>query len=169
MEQFNGLPSHPLFVHAPLVLMPLAMLATLAVAARPGWRRRYGIPIAVAALVVLVATFLATLSGPSFKELVGTQVDVSHHQSLALQTRGFVIAFFVGTVIYVAVDRFRRTNQAAWMPQLAWGLAGVTAVLSVLATVWMVRTGEAGARLVWGGVLGTIRVESLLHFLPTMA
>ena len=168
MDHINGLPAHPLFVHAPVVLMPLAMLATLAVAARPRWRQRYGPALAVTAFVVLGATFLATRSGEAFKRAVGSQIDVSHHQSLALTTRAFVITFFLGTVAYTAVDRFRRSRPPSWVPPAAWALSGITALLGILATVWMVKTGEAGARLVWDGVVQTIQVGSLLRSLPTM-
>ncbi len=37
---------------------------------------------------------------------------------------------------------------------------GASAVLSVLATIWMVRTGDEGARLVWDGVIGVVRLTS---------
>lgn len=40
--QFDGLPVHPLVVHAVVVLLPAAVLGTIAVAVRPAWRRRYG-------------------------------------------------------------------------------------------------------------------------------
>ncbi|MCW2828706.1 MAG: hypothetical protein JWQ67_2322, partial [Marmoricola sp.] len=41
-DTFNGIPLHPLVVHAVVVLLPLAILGTIAIAVRPGWRGKYG-------------------------------------------------------------------------------------------------------------------------------
>lgn len=54
-DLINGIPLHPLVVHAIVVLLPLATIGTLAIALRPRWRTRYG-PLVVGA--ALVATFL---------------------------------------------------------------------------------------------------------------
>ncbi len=37
-DLINGLPIHPLVVHGVVVLLPLAILGTIAIAARPAWR-----------------------------------------------------------------------------------------------------------------------------------
>ena len=37
-DLINGLPVHPLVVHAVVVLVPLAALGTIAIALRPAWR-----------------------------------------------------------------------------------------------------------------------------------
>lgn len=50
-DTLNGLPAHPLVVHAVVVLFPLAILGTLLIAIRPRWRVRYG-PLVVAATSV---------------------------------------------------------------------------------------------------------------------
>lgn len=153
MESIFGLPAHPLFVHAPVVLMPLAALGAVALAVRPAWRRHYGPAMAVAAAAVMVATFMAVSSGEAFEELAGGAVNVDEHESLAETARNFVILFFLGAVGTVVLDRFRRDNRPAWADQAAWGLSGLTLVFGVVATVWMFRTGHEGARLVWDGVI----------------
>ena len=40
-DLINGLPVHPLVVHAVVVLLPLATLGLIAIAVRPAWRRTY--------------------------------------------------------------------------------------------------------------------------------
>ena len=47
-DLINGVPIHPLVVHAVVVLLPLAVLGTIAIVVRPAWRLRYG-PLVVAA------------------------------------------------------------------------------------------------------------------------
>ena len=51
-DLINGIPLHPLVVHAVVVLLPLAVLGTIAIALRPSWRVRYG-PLVVAAAAVV--------------------------------------------------------------------------------------------------------------------
>lgn len=155
MESISGLPAHPLFVHAPVVLMPLTMLAAVAVALRPSWRRRYGPALAVGALVVLVATLLAVSSGEAFEELAGSGIDVDEHQRLAEATRLLVGAFFAGTLVVAVLDRVRRSDPPSWLAPATQVAAGVTAVAALLAAFWMYRTGHEGARLVWEGVVTT--------------
>ena len=75
LDTLAGIPSHPLFVHAPVVLIPLVGLAAIALAFRPAWRARLGWWPAVAAGVCLIATFLAVGSGNEFDERLDGLVD----------------------------------------------------------------------------------------------
>ena len=58
-----GLPAHPLLVHAPIVLVPLCLVAAIFMAAKPEWRRRFGVPTAV--LAVVAATYEIVQTGHS--------------------------------------------------------------------------------------------------------
>ncbi len=153
MERFNGIPAHPLFVHGPVVLVPLAVLVTLALVARPAWRQRFGPLQAGLAVVSLVATFLAVRSGEAFYRLIENDIDATEHKNLALTTRWLVLAFTVGTLIYVGLDRRPRPDSAQRSSTAAWAVAGLTAVVGVVAAVWIYRTGDAGAQLTWKGFL----------------
>ncbi len=62
-----GLPAHALLVHLPVVLIPLLALAAIAVMVRPEWRRRYGVALAVAALVCLAFTIVAAGAGDALR------------------------------------------------------------------------------------------------------
>lgn len=156
MDSINGLPAHPLFVHAPVVLVPLATLLAIVMAARPELRRRNGWALAIAATVGLVATQLAVSSGYEFDELVRGIVNTDRHQSLGETTRNFVAVFTVAAVVTAILDRRSPERTVSATQWGTWLSMAVTTVSGVLATVWMVRTGDEGARLVWDGVLGAL-------------
>ena len=42
IETFFGLPAHPLMVHLPVVLIPLAGIIAIVFAFRPAWLDRFG-------------------------------------------------------------------------------------------------------------------------------
>lgn len=157
MKTFLGLPAHPLFVHAPLVLVPLAALAAVVLAARPQWRRRCSAALAVAGLVVMVATFLAMQSGEAFEPAVRDVVNLDTHKSLAETTRLLVALFFVGTVAVAALDRMTNDDRP-WADKAAQAVVTVSALLAVAGSVWIARTGHEGAKLVWDGVELTVRL-----------
>lgn len=157
MKTFLGLPAHPLFVHAPLVLVPLVALAAVALAFRPQWRRRYSTALAVAALVALVATLLAVQSGEAFEPAVRDVVNLDTHKSLAQVTRILVALFFVGSAAVAALDRMGDDDRP-WAGKAAQAVVAVTALVAVAGSVWMIRTGHEGAKLVWDGVELTVRL-----------
>ncbi|MEZ5411178.1 MAG: DUF2231 domain-containing protein [Acidimicrobiales bacterium] len=157
MKTFLGLPAHPLFVHAPLVLVPLVALAAVTLALRPSWRRRCSTALAVAALVAMVATFLAMQSGEAFEPAVRDIVNLDTHKSLAQTTRLLVVVFFLGSAAAAALDRMRG-DERPWADKAAQAVVAVTAVMGVAGSVWMARTGHEGARLVWDGVELMVRL-----------
>src|SRR3712207_3850869 len=50
MLTVDGIPAHPLVVHAVVVLLPLPAVGTLLVVARPLWRRQLGVWVLLLAL-----------------------------------------------------------------------------------------------------------------------
>jgi hypothetical protein len=40
---YSGLPAHPLFLHVPVILIPVATIGALALVAHPAWFRRNGL------------------------------------------------------------------------------------------------------------------------------
>ncbi len=62
-----GLPAHALLVHLPVVFIPLLALAAIALMVRSDWRRRYGLALAIAALVCLAFTIVAAGAGDSLR------------------------------------------------------------------------------------------------------
>jgi hypothetical protein len=150
-----GLPAHPFFVHAPLVLSPLVALAVIAVALRPAWCRRFGIPTLVAVIVVFAATFLARESGESLDDLLQGTAAIGEHETLADATQALLAGLVVLVAALVGVARFagRPSGAPAWAKSVRVGLSALNVVVAVLATVWMVRTGHSGAESHWTGIV----------------
>ncbi len=145
-ESVNGLPLHPLVVHAVVVLLPLAALGTIAIAVRPSWRRPYG-PLVLAAAVVSTALVpVATQSGDKLAEHVGRP---SEHAERGEQLIWFALALLIPLIVLVVLDRRDAAANARTL--------NIVAVLSVIAAigvgVQVYRVGDAGARAVWDGKL----------------
>ncbi len=153
MERLFGIPAHPLLVHLPVVLTPVVCLAALAIAVRPAWRKRFGLFVLGGALVSFIATFLATQSGEGLIALDEEFREVSkNHAELGETTRLFAFVLLVAVAVLVFLGRRAGGSRASTGSRLNVAqtvVAGIMVVAAVLNTVWMVRTGHEGARIVW--------------------
>jgi hypothetical protein len=70
IDQILGLPAHPLLVHIPVVLVPLATVGAVLVAVKASWRRSLAVVVAVLAVGGAVGVLLATQSGEALEERV---------------------------------------------------------------------------------------------------
>ena len=164
-ESINGVPSHIFFVHAPVVLVPLLMLAALALLIRPAWRRPFSVPLATFAVVSFVATMFARQSGNAFDDLLEGAVDTEQHEQLGDQTALIVFVLMLLCIVGAAVLRRSpppgtgatdviggdagEISARSQTSGVSTGLMALITLVSILATLWMVRTGDVGARLVW--------------------
>ena len=142
--EINGLPLHPLAVHAAVVFGPLAALAALAYLV-PRWRDRMRWPMVVLAVIATGALVVAYYSGGSFLESkpeLKASPRVQAHQDLGKQMLWVSLAF--GLVAIVSGWLHSRTGA------LRIVLDVLLAVSAVALLVWVLRTGESGARAVWG-------------------
>ena len=157
-DEFFGVPTHPLAVHAPVVLIPLIAVASIAVLFRAAWRERATVPLAALAFVMVAMLFVAKESGESAKEANNVFGNIDRHEELGNQT------FILGVVwllfaIAAGVALFLGRRNPANSLSAATGEAGrsqVVLVLNVLATIavivttiWLIRTGHAGAESRW--------------------
>ncbi|MEW1960492.1 DUF2231 domain-containing protein [Kineococcus sp. NPDC059986] len=147
-DLIGGLPVHPLVVHAVVVLLPLAILGTIAVAVRPAWRARYG---GINALVAVVGTALcpvATSSGESLERRVG---DPGRHADLGDQLVWFALPMAVLAVVLWWLQRRRRDEaERAGNGRAAVSVVAALAVVASIATaVQVYRVGDSGAQAVW--------------------
>jgi hypothetical protein len=170
-KEINGLPLHPLVVHAVVVLVPLlALVAVLFLL--PRFRRSLRWPMVLLALVALVSTFVARESGKNLKDVIvppGTQPNelldaIDRHEDLANQLWYLVIAFVIVVLIAAYVlrpdDEFgpfpgRRGDAdneegAATLDSVVRAVvAGLVIVGAVAVVVQTVRAGEQGSKAVW--------------------
>ena len=148
LDTISGIPSHPLFVHVPVVLIPLVGLAAIALAFRPDWRAALGWWPAAAVGMCLIATFLAVGSGNAFDDRLDGLVDTERHESLALTTLTLVAVFFGATVgqrlLRNSDGRLRLVERAVTL---------LVVVSAGMAVWWTFLTGEEGARITWSGVV----------------
>ena len=147
----NGLPVHPLVVHAVVVLLPLATLGTIAIAVRPAWRRAYGPLVVACAAVATVLIPVATSSGEALEKHVG---DPGRHAELGDQLIWFAIPMLVLAAALWWLDRRAVAAAGSSTGSSGTGVVRVVAVLAVVAalatTVQVYRVGDSGARAAWG-------------------
>lgn len=142
--EINGLPLHPLVVHAAVVFGPLAALAALAYLVPP-WRDYLRWPMVGLALVATGAVVVAYLSGNDFldsKPELATSPQVQEHQERAELLLWTTLAF--GVAALGAGWLHRRTGAVRVIIDVLLG------VLALAVLVLVIRTGDAGSRAVWG-------------------
>jgi uncharacterized membrane protein len=101
----NGLPIHPLVVHAVVVLIPLAAIGAIAIALKPAWRRSYGPLVVACAVLAAILCPIATSSGEALERHVG---DPGQHADLGDQLIWFVLPLAIFTLALVLLDRRQR-------------------------------------------------------------
>ena len=143
METVFGLPTHMFAIHAPIVLLPIAAIATVVLAVVPRWRRLVGWWMVGAIALVAVLVFVARRSGEALDDAFDGAVDVSRHADLANATFILTLLWLVTFVALALVGRFDAPLAAGYL------LSGLTAAMAVLALVWLVRTGHEGTEVVW--------------------
>lgn len=155
MTTIFDLPAHPLFVHVPVVLLPLLAIVTMVAAVRPSVAQRLGVWLPIASLLVFVSVLLAVNTGEALDKAQNLG-NVKHHRALAETTRLLSLVLLVATIALWWVTRRRVTTSVVDRQRpLAKGVAAVTVVFAVLSAVWVIRTGHEGARVHWSGVLKT--------------
>jgi uncharacterized membrane protein len=156
-DLINGVPVHPLVVHAVVVLLPLSILGTVLIAVRPAWRATYGPVVVVLAAIATVLVPVATSSGEALQKRVG---DPGKHAQLGDQLLWFALPLLVLVLALVVWDRVRRRQLETGAREARRGarIGTVLAVLAVLAAVaagvQVYRVGDSGARAVWGDRVG---------------
>ena len=148
-----GLPAHPLLLHVPVVLVPIAGLAAIALVARIDWLDRYGLALGVVAVVATAATILTVGAGQAFRADReqgfgggggGAEAHrLAEHAQAGENLRLVVIAFTVALLVTLLLRRAQRGGPAVAI------LRAVVAVLAALAIFFVIRTGHLGAQLTW--------------------
>ena len=147
-----GLPAHPLFVHVPIVLIPLALiLAILAIYKK--FRRELLIATASMALIGAVFLSLGTSAGESLQHDLPKSEAIHEHAELGEQSQGPTIAFAILAVGAVAAGEAIRRNivyKNKSLPKwIAPALFALTLVGGVVSTITVSQAGHSGAKAVW--------------------
>lgn len=149
----NGLPVHPLVVHAVVVLLPLAVLGTVAIVAKPRWRVTYGpLVVGITALGTVLLP-VATSSGEALEKHVG---DPGKHAELGDQLIFFAIPLLVISLALVWLERRKGAGKPPVGPgALPTVVAGLAVVAALATGVQVVRVGDSGAQAAWGDQVGS--------------
>ena len=171
----DGIPVHPLLVHAVVVLLPLAALGGLVIALRATWRRRFGIAVLAVTAAGVAAVPLATKTGAQLRAVLPANPAIEEHASLGNNVLPFALAFGVAVLLLVIAGRLAdREREAAvngkrdvetaggadvrvtrtWR-RVAIVAAALVAFTGVATTVQLVRVGHSGSAAVWHGVGGS--------------
>lgn len=155
--EINGLPAHPLVIHAAVVLIPLAAALAAIYAVVPRWRWSTRWPMVGLSLAALAAVVAAYFSGRDFLEhRPELEPIVQPHEEraeiLLYLTIVFVAvvllsAFALGGPSALASGRGARGRHAHL---IEWTLMVMLVIFAVSLILMTFQTGEAGARMVWG-------------------
>ncbi|MGI8434348.1 MAG: DUF2231 domain-containing protein [Nocardioidaceae bacterium] len=152
-EDVNGLPLHPLAVHATVVLVPLtALLALLFVLPRfRSWAR---VPLLLVSLASVVSVFVSKQSGKSFQERLGLEDAKSNPVAAAVRVhaqRANVLFLIMATFAVIAVVAFLVSQGSRSYTGLVAVVMSVLLVVGAGAIAFQTyRVGESGAQAVWG-------------------
>ena len=151
-DLINGLPVHPLVVHAVVVLLPLATLGLIAIAVRPAWRRPYGLLVVACTALATVMIPIATSSGEALEERVG---NPGEHAELGEQLIWFAVPMLLLAAALWWLDRRSTTTGSAstaraTSPGIIRTVAALAVVAALATSVQVYRVGDTGARSAWG-------------------
>jgi len=149
LKKLFGLPAHPLVVHLPIVLIPLAAVGAIAIAVRPAWRARFGWVLVGLAGISLVGVQLAMSSGEGLEDHVERSQALHTHTHMAESMRPLAALFFLGLLALVWFDHRRRDAKSQRLLQV---LAAVVVLLSLATTARLVQVGHNGAKATWADV-----------------
>lgn len=157
----DGLPLHPLVVHAVVVLLPLSAVGTVLIAVRPAWRRRFGSAVAALTVLAVAAVPVAQQTGDQLRVALASQQNplIEQHAELGETLLPYAIVFGVLVLALVLTgrlaDRAAQTTGMATVPRRGrWNVLLVAlTVLAVLSaavtTVRVVQIGHSGSAAVW--------------------
>jgi uncharacterized membrane protein len=175
----GGLPLHPLLVHAVVVLVPLAVVAAVAMAVSSTVRARYGWLFVGLATLALGSVPLATSSGEALQSRVQETAAIERHTHMGDQLLPLVGLLWVAVVVMILAHRWgslpadgpgtpgASASRPAFLApvdrvghamsprrrRLIGIVAAALAVVMAVATgIQVYRIGDSGARAVWHGV-----------------
>jgi hypothetical protein len=153
LETLFGLPAHPLVVHAAVVLLPLAAVATIVVALVPRARRHYA-PVAFGlALAATVAVGLAQGSGEELEDRVDETALVEAHTEKGEQVLPWAVLTLLVSGAVVAAGPLQRRFGDKVKPAVVTGVLTAGALVAGIgATVTVIDVGHSGAKATWNDV-----------------
>jgi uncharacterized protein YjeT (DUF2065 family) len=161
LEEFMGVPAHPLIVHIPVVFIPLLALLAVVYALVPMVRSHTRWVLGLLAIAAPIGALLAKLSGDALSDRMQERnlitpdflPRIEEHGDLGNMTLYATIALAVVTLalVYFVGPRVAATaaGGADSSRMLSLVLAGLAVVAAGVSLYYVVRTGDTGAKNVW--------------------
>lgn len=172
-----GIPAHPLFVHIPAVLLPLAAIGVVLMVIRPSWHRQYRWAVLATGFVGTVGAILAADAGESLEEQIVAKEGGAaasgweDHAAAGDTARLFAIIFIVVLAAFILIPWFveqRNARRGSRQTTATDGLSAVSHAQSASLPKWVTMTlavlvlaasagtvvtvilaGHSGAKAVW--------------------
>jgi hypothetical protein len=152
--ELNGVPLHPLVVHAVVVLGPLAALAGLAYALVPRWRWLLRWPLVVLAVVTAVAALAAVAAG---EDLLAARPEleplVEEHEGRGVWLRYVALVYAVVSLVAawaLGGASALASGKGARETRFGVPVAAALVVVAICLLIMVYLAGESGSRAVWG-------------------
>ncbi|MFN8020221.1 MAG: DUF2231 domain-containing protein [Acidimicrobiales bacterium] len=157
MDKISGIPAHPLFVHLPVVLLPIGAVVAIGMLIKQSWFERYKWALLG---IVGLGTLGAILAGASGEDLEGDirraegiSPTLHDHTEAGDLARLVSIVFLVVVLVWIFLPMLlkRRAGAAeATMPSwLRWGVGVAVVLVGIGTAVAVVEAGHSGAKSVW--------------------
>jgi hypothetical protein len=170
---YGGLPAHPLFVHVPVILIPVTLVAAIVCMAKTEWFSRFGIALAVVSIAAMSSVFLTMQAGAALRGallLHGTAAHLISEHAQAAHILAIVYVAFTALLI-ITFAAYRITDG---MPTglgvlddlfaskvMFEGLRVLLVVLAIGAAYMTFRTGDLGAKAVWQGRVHAVTTSGM--------
>ncbi len=147
-----GLPAHPLLVHVPIVLIPLAAITAM-ISIHKKYRRELLLVTAAMAVLGAAFLFLAAGAGESLEDNLPKSRAIHEHAESGESSQGPTVLFAavaVGAVLSLEASRRKFVYRGKSLPKWATSVfLALTVVGGVAATVAVSQAGHSGAKSVW--------------------
>jgi hypothetical protein len=161
LEEFMGIPIHPLLLHAAVVLVPLLAILTIAYAIVPFVRPHTRWVLGLLALATPFAVLLAKLSGDAFFARLRSRNRVTPeflpkleaHRNFGTLTlyATIVLALLALALVYFVAPRVAAAGGAGSSRALPLVMGALAVVAAAVSLYYVIRTGDSGAKAVWTG------------------
>ncbi|HCN38984.1 MAG TPA: hypothetical protein DIS77_01605 [Rothia sp.] len=146
------LPLHPLFVHLPVIAVPVAALMTLVLALVPQWAPRWVVPAFIVSTLGTLGAGLAKMSGEALAEAKNLSEHAAplaeHAQYGDLAVVASILLTGLLLIWAVAVHK-PQLHSLLTSPKLLLALRVLLTLAALAALVTVVLAGHEGAVLVW--------------------
>ena len=158
LNNLFGLPAHPLLVHLPVVMVPMAAVGAIILAIFPRYFSRFGWWVTGMAAIGAIGAILAAGSGQALEEKVDQSSTLRNHADLGETARLLSVILFVVLLLVMLARRYRATDMAK--KAVSIGVSVLIAVSAAAAGWVIIQTGHSGAKASWCDVTKNCPVSS---------